>query len=146
LKTRGANNLQFSRSRKYRIYPNAEQQQKLAVQFGHARYVYNQALAARKEHYKETGKGLSAHQTIVDLVKHKQETPWLKEADSQVLQQKLRDLDTAYRKFFQKRAGYPKFKSSIANRQLDTHKELSLPSLKHTCPKLDGYLPFSIDH
>jgi len=26
---------------KYRIYPNREQQAALAVQFGHARYIYN---------------------------------------------------------------------------------------------------------
>jgi len=98
-------------ARKYRVYPNTEQEQKLAVQFGHARYVYNQALANRIEHYRATGKGLSAHATIINLVCEKQSTLWLKEADSQVLQQKLIDLDTAYRNFFQKRARYPRFKS-----------------------------------
>jgi len=30
---------------KYRIYPNREQQQKLAVQFGHTRYIYNWGVA-----------------------------------------------------------------------------------------------------
>jgi putative transposase len=128
--------LQFSRSRKYRIYPNAEQQQKLAVQFGHARHVYNQALAARKEHYKETGKGLSAHQTIVDLVNHKQETPWLKEADSQVLQQKLRDLDTAYRNFFQKRAGYPKIKRKHDKQTIRYPQRVKFTESKTYLPKV----------
>jgi putative transposase len=93
------------------VYPNKEQQHLLAIQFGHARYVYNQALANRKEHYKITGKGLSTHDSITNLVVEKGNTKWLKEADSQVLQQKLRDLDTAYKNFFQKRAQYPKFKS-----------------------------------
>ncbi|MBE9507764.1 MAG: helix-turn-helix domain-containing protein, partial [Chloroflexi bacterium] len=40
---------------KYRIYPNRKQQAQLAVQFGHARFVYNWGLALRKAHYKETG-------------------------------------------------------------------------------------------
>lgn len=98
-------------ARKYRVYPNKEQQHLLAIQFGHARYVYNQALANRKAYYKLTGKGLSTHDTITNLVVEKGKTEWLKEADSQVLQQKLRDLDTAYKNFFQKRAKHPKFKS-----------------------------------
>lgn len=98
-------------ARKYRIYPNQHQKQQLAVQFGHARYIYNQALANRKNHYKQTGKGLTPYETIKNLVVEKEVTPWLGEADSQVLQQKLRDLETAYKNFFQKRAGYPKFKS-----------------------------------
>ena len=33
---------------KYRIYPNVGQQQALALQFGHGRYVYNWGLALRK--------------------------------------------------------------------------------------------------
>jgi putative transposase len=35
---------------KYRIYPNQEQRAQLAVQFGHARFVYNWGLALRKAH------------------------------------------------------------------------------------------------
>jgi putative transposase len=130
----------LSRSRKYRIYPNAEQEQKLAVQFGHARYVYNQALAARQEHYKKTGKGLSAHQTIVDLVNLKQENPWLKEAVAQVLQQKLRDLDTAYRNFFQKRAGYPKFKSKSDKQTIRYPQRVKFTESKTYLPKV-GWVP-----
>ena len=33
--------------------------------------------------------------------------PWLKAADSQVLQEKLGDLDRAYQNFFEGRAKYP---------------------------------------
>jgi len=35
------------------------------------------------------------------------ETVCLKEADSQALQQSLKDLERAYKNFFEKRAGYP---------------------------------------
>ena len=81
---------------KYRIYPNVGQQQALALQFGHGRYVYNWGLALRKECYQERGEGLNYYETAMRLVKLKQEILWLQEAHSQVLQQKLRDLDQAY--------------------------------------------------
>ena len=87
---------------KYRIYPNQEQKNLLAVQFGHARFVYNWALATRKAHYAEHGQGLSFYDTNWMLTKVKRIVPWLKEADSQGLQVKLRDLDRTYKNFFEK--------------------------------------------
>ena len=36
--------------------------------------------------------------------------PWLEDYHSQVLQQSLKDLDSAFKNFFQKRASFPKFK------------------------------------
>ena len=56
-----------------RLYPNAEQQQKLAVQFGCARWVWNNALALTQQTYRETGKGLSYHALAVRLPKLEQE-------------------------------------------------------------------------
>jgi len=98
---------------KYRLYPNRAEQQKLAVQFGHARFVYNWGLNLRRTHYQQTGKGLSYTDTANALVslKREDEHAWLKQADSQALQQKLKDLDRAYSNFFKKRSGYPNFKS-----------------------------------
>jgi len=43
---------------KYRIHPNKEQQAHLAVQFGHARFVYNHFLTVRRDYYRTHGKGL----------------------------------------------------------------------------------------
>ena len=51
---------------------------------------------------------LSAELTAL---KQQPETAWLKEADSQALQQALKDLHRAFRNFFEKRARYPRFKS-----------------------------------
>lgn len=78
---------------RFRIYPNAEQAGRLAVQFGHARFVYNHYLDLRSRTYQETGKGLTYTATASDLVKLKRdpEFAWLREADSQVLQQSLWD-------------------------------------------------------
>ncbi len=87
---------------RFRLRPNAEQQHKLAIQFGHARHVYNWALARKQEHYKATGATLSRYDLQAELVTLKADPDhaWLKDADSQVLQVKLRDLDRAYTNFF----------------------------------------------
>ncbi|GIK38122.1 MAG: transposase [Chloroflexota bacterium] len=86
---------------KYRIYPNQAQKAALAVQFGHARFVYNFGLAACKAHYFEYGRGLNYNDTAYMLTVIKRFVPWLKEADSQVLQQSLKDLDRAYANYFE---------------------------------------------
>ena len=98
---------------KYRIYPNKTQQAALAVQFGHTRYVYNYFLALRIETYQRTGKGMSYADTAKQLpgMKRSAEYEWLKEADSQALQQTLKDLDRAYQNFYEKRARFPRYKS-----------------------------------
>jgi putative transposase len=92
---------------KYRIYPNREQQRRLAVQFGHARYIYNWGLAQSQDKYP----GYSRLAKQLPILKASEETAWLKEAHSQVLQQSLKDLDRAFQNFFDKRGGYPRYKS-----------------------------------
>lgn len=97
---------------RYRLYPNKEQQAGLAVQFGHARFVYNWALATRNAHYREHGTdiGYYALKRMMTDLKRQPDHVWLKEADSQVLQAKVEDLDRAFANFFNKRARYPRFK------------------------------------
>ena len=98
---------------RYRISPTAEQEQALAVQFGHARFIWNWALALRKAAYNETGKGIGYYELKrrATALKYQLETEWLREADSQVLQAKIEDLEKAYKNFFEKRAKFPRFKS-----------------------------------
>lgn len=43
--------------------------------------------------------------------KHDPESAWLKEAPSQVLQQALKDLETAYKRFFNGFAAFSTFKA-----------------------------------
>jgi putative transposase len=121
---------------KYRLYPNQDQQQKIAIQFGHSRFVYNNALNNRKEHYKETGKGLSCFETINALTSMKKDLVWLKDADSQVLQQKLRDLDRAYVNFFQGRAAYPRFKSKHDNQSIRYPQRFKIEDKQIYLPKI----------
>ena len=94
----------------FRIYPNKEQRYLLAKTFGCTRLVYNYFLALRKEIYDESGETMSYNQCAKDLTQLKQELTFLKEVDSIALQQSVRNLDTAFDRFFKKVSGYPKFK------------------------------------
>jgi len=98
---------------RYRLYPNQAQAVALTVQFGHARFVYNWALATRTTYYRQHGHGLSFYELKRRLtaLKHDPEYAWLREADSQVLQAKIEDLDRGFRNFFEGRANHPRFKS-----------------------------------
>lgn len=64
------------------------------------------------DYYAETDKGLSYsdNSTALTQLKKQPEFEWLNNVNSQSLQQALRNLDTAYKNFFNKRAGFPKFK------------------------------------
>jgi putative transposase len=46
----------------------------------------------------------------------KNELDWLKEINSQCLQAALRNLDSAYTRFFREKKGFPRFKSKKDNR------------------------------
>ncbi len=91
---------------KYRFYPTNQQKQDLAKLFGCARYVWNEALA----HCQTVGKYLGYNALAKRLTKLKRSVEWLKEVSSVALQQALRHLDTAYKRFFQKLGGFPRFK------------------------------------
>lgn len=98
---------------RFRLEPTAAQEARLLMLAGSRRFVYNWALARRREHYAEhgttVGYGLQAGE--LTALKHKEETAWLKESDSQLLQQALKDVERAFVNFFEKRARYPRFKS-----------------------------------
>lgn len=96
---------------KYRIYPNKKQQEIIAKTFGCCRFVYNKYLSKRIESYEESKEAFTYVQCANDMKKLKSELEWLKEVDSTALQSSLRDLDSAYQKFFKEHAGYPKFQS-----------------------------------
>ena len=99
---------------KYRLYPNQAQEALLAVQFGHKRYIYNWGIEQSRERY-------PGYKTLADQLpdmKRSAELSWLKAAHSQVLQQALMDLNKAYQNFFEKRAGYPRFKGKRARQSI----------------------------
>lgn len=79
---------------------------------GAQRFVWNKILGFQNDRFKLGEKKLSYVQTanLLPLMKNEDETSWLKLIPAQTLQQTLKDLDTAYTNFFQKRAELPVFK------------------------------------
>ena len=102
---------------KFRLYPNEEQQTLFSKYFGCNRVIWNKALELREKYYKrhknENGKkGLNYYDTarFLTILKKKEEYKWLKEVNSQSLQQSLIDLNTAFKNFFKGIAKYPNYK------------------------------------
>ena len=98
---------------KFRIYPNRTQEKLINCNIGCVRFVYNHFLAVRRDEWKANHNSLTYAKMcklLTDL-KKREETTWLSKADSIALQQSLRNLDRAFQNFFEKRTGYPRFKS-----------------------------------
>ncbi|MFF0423680.1 RNA-guided endonuclease InsQ/TnpB family protein [Streptomyces sp. NPDC004520] len=110
----------------FRLYPTGPQRTALAQAFGCARVVYNDALRARETARAAGGAfpGIGdLSKLLITEAKLTEERAWLGGVSAVVLQQSLRDLDTAYRNFFdglkgkRPRMGAPRFKSRKDNRQ-----------------------------
>ncbi|MFJ1752766.1 RNA-guided endonuclease InsQ/TnpB family protein [Kitasatospora sp. NPDC088134] len=109
----------------FRVYPSAGQRMALARAFGCARTVFNDALRAR-ETARAAGLPFIPFGELSKQLTASKKTPgraWLAEVSSVVLQQSLRDLDTAYKNFFdglkgkRPKTGPPRFKSRKDTRQ-----------------------------
>ena len=109
----------------FRVYPEAGQRIALARAFGCARVAYNDALRIREGARKAGEKFVPAAVLSKNLTESKktEERAWLDEVSSVVLQQSVRDLETAYKNFFdglkgkRPKMGPPRFKSRKDNRQ-----------------------------
>ena len=90
------------RAYRYRLYPNAEQRTLLAKHFGCARFVYNHFLEERNRLYKDGKSAVSLYDTHKSMSQMKKEEKyaWLKEVYSHALQAALRNLDSAFKRFY----------------------------------------------
>ncbi|MFG2548602.1 RNA-guided endonuclease InsQ/TnpB family protein [Streptomyces sp. NPDC048581] len=91
-----------------RVYPSASQRGCLARAFGCARVVWNDALRLRRDAYAQglprpTAADLSKR--VITEAKKTRGREWLGEVSAVVLQQSLRDLETAYSNFFSSKSG-----------------------------------------
>ena len=95
---------------KYELMPNGEQARDMRRFAGSCRFVYNKALALQKSNYEAGGKFVGYVAMANLLPEWKKEFHWLKESPSQTLQHALKNLERAYKNFFEKRADFPRFK------------------------------------
>ena len=108
------------RAVKIRLYPNQEQATQINKLLGCYRVVYNQCLARKIKSYEENkvSENLS---TLGKFVHHEllkdDNFVWLREQNTKVLKQAVKDMLSAYKNFFERHTGYPKFKSKHDNKQ-----------------------------
>ena len=116
------------RAYRYRLYPSDDQKVMLAKHFGSCRFVWNYFLDLNNRRYAETGKGSSFKQMCKELtlLKKEDEYLWLKEVNSQSLQQSLLHLETAYRRFFRKLGEEPVFKGKHKRKSFTVTQRFSI--------------------
>ena len=97
---------------RFELKPNGEQQRLMRRFAGSCRHVYNKALALQQARHEagEMKLGYAALCKALTEWKAGPETLWLNETPSQALQQALKNLERAYKNFFEKRADFPRFK------------------------------------
>ena len=106
------------RAIKIRLYPNKTQEQTLNKVLGCYRFVYNQMLALKQNAYNKDKSNLGLCELSKffhgELLK-KSEYSWLKEQNTKVMKQAIRQMLSAYDGFFKLGKGFPKFKSKHDN-------------------------------
>jgi putative transposase len=113
------------RAFKYRFYPTFEQERILNRHIGAARFVWNWALAIRSAAWTDRQERITGIDLMRELTKlrNSADTDWLSEVSATVMQQVLRDQDTAFKNFFdglkgkRPRMGYPRFKARATARK-----------------------------
>lgn len=126
---------------KYRIYPNNTQKEQIEKQFGTCRFVYNWALEQKIKYYETEKKSLSCFAIMnqLSILKKQDEYKWLREGNSQALQQSIRNLDNAFTKFFREKTGFPKWKSKknpVQSFQIPQHYAVDFENKKVKLPKI----------
>jgi len=106
------------RAYKYRFYPTPEQAAELTRTFGCVRKVWNLALQARTTAWHQRHEHVTYLQSSAMLTqwKHSGDLGYLNQVSSVPLQQALRHLQSAYARFWQKQARYPRYKSRKKSR------------------------------
>ena len=100
------------------LYPNKAQEQTLNKVLGCYRFVYNQMLALKQETYNRDKSNLG----LCELSKYfhgtllkDEQYAWLKEQNTKVMKQAIRQMLSAYDGLFKFGKGFPKFKSKHDN-------------------------------
>ncbi len=142
----------INKAYKFRMYPNENQKELINKTIGCTRFIYNYMLNLKNDNIHLSNFDLSKKISPL-IVKY----PFLKEVDNCALRCTLFDLDNGFKKYFNKKSGYPKFKAKgvkdsyrtnyIKNKYKDKvyenikldliNKKITLPKLKEV--KIRGY-------
>ena len=147
----------LKRAYKIEIHPTKEQKSKIHQTIGVSRFVYNFYIAHNKEVYEKEGKFMSGMDFSKwlnnEYIPKNQEMKWIKDVSSKATKQAIMNADKAFRDFFKKRKGFPKFKkkkhqdvkayfpkNNKTDWTLERHR-VKIPTLGWVRLKEFGYIP-----
>ncbi|WP_283704985.1 RNA-guided endonuclease InsQ/TnpB family protein [Clostridium perfringens] len=149
----------MKRAYKIEINPTNEQKSKIHRTIGVSRFVYNFYIARNKEIYERKGKFISGMDFSKwlnnEYIPNNQEVKWIKEVSSKATKQAIMNGDKAFRDFFKKAKGFPKFKkkknqdvkayfpkNNKTDWTLERHR-VKIPTLGWVRLKEFGYIPIN---
>ena len=104
----------MKRAYKIEINPTDEQKSKIHQTIGVSRFVYNFYIARNKEIYEKEGKFVSGMDFSKwlnnEYIPNNQDMKWIKEVSSKATKQSIMNGDKAFKDFFKKAKGFPRFK------------------------------------
>ncbi|MEQ6930450.1 RNA-guided endonuclease InsQ/TnpB family protein [Clostridium perfringens] len=147
----------MKRAYKMEINPTDEQKSKIHRTIGVSRFIYNFYIAYNKEIYEREGKFVSGIDFSKwlnnEYIPNNQEMKWIKEVSSKATKQAIMNGDKAFRDFFKKAKGFPRFKkkknqdvkayfpkNNKTDWTLERHR-VKIPTLGWVRLKEFGYIP-----
>ena len=147
----------LKRAYKVEIKPTEEQKVKIHKTIGVCRFVYNFYIAENKKAYEKDKSFLSGYDFSKwlnnEYVPNNQDKKWIKDVSSKAVKQSIMNGEKAFKKFFNKKAGFPRFKKKKdqdvkayfpKNNNKDWIVErhrIKIPTLKWVRLKEYGYIP-----
>lgn len=144
---------------KIEIKPTEEQIKKINKTIGVCRFIYNFYIAHNKEVYQNDGKfvsGMSFSKWLNnDFIPNNRNYLWIKDVSSKAVKQSIMNGEKAFKQFFKKETGFPKFKkknrSNVGvylpkNNKTDFIVErhrVKIPTLGFVRLKEFGYIPLN---
>ena len=149
----------LKRAYKIEIKPTREQKNKIHQTIGVSRFIYNFYIAHNKEVYEREGKFISGMDFSKwlnnEYIPNNQDKKWIKDVSSKATKQAIMNADKAFREFFKKSKGFPKFKkkknqdvkayfpkNNKTDWTLERHR-VKIPTLGWVRLKEFGYLPIN---
>lgn len=115
------------KSIKVQLKPNNRQRSLLFQCAGTARFAFNWAVARQEENHQNGGKFLTDNELRKELTALKHgELAWLYKYSNSIPKQAVKDACNAYKLFFKKLAGRPRFKSRRRSRPAFHHDSMKL--------------------
>ncbi len=147
----------LKRAYKIEINPTDDQKSKIHQTIGVSRFIYSFYIAHNKEIYEKEGKFVSGMDFSKwlnnEYIPNNQDKKWIKEVSSKATKQAIMNGDKAFRDFFKKAKGFPRFKkkknqdvkayfpkNNKTDWTLERHR-VKIPTLGWVRLKEFGYIP-----